>query len=113
VPRPLRAQRPRLRSPVGGAARRGHHPHRLCPARVGGGAGQWRQVADSFRPRYPKRAALLAAAQADVLAYLAFPPEHGRQIWSTNPLERLNRAVKRRTDVAGLFPNEAAMVRLV
>jgi len=47
---------------------------------------QWRQVADSFRPRYPKRAALLAAAQADVLAYLAFPPEHGRQIWSTNPL---------------------------
>ena len=48
---------------------------------------QWRKVADSFRDRFPRVAELMDAAEADVLAYLAFPPEHWRQIWSTNPLE--------------------------
>jgi transposase-like protein len=74
---------------------------------------QWRRVADSFRGRFPKLAQLLDDAEADVLAYLGFPSEYWRQIWSNNPLERLNREVKRRTDVVGIFPTDASIVRLV
>ncbi len=74
---------------------------------------QWRHVSDSLRGRFPKVAALMDEAEMDVLAHMAFPREHWRQIASTNPLERLNKEIKRRTDVVGIFPNEDAIVRLV
>ena len=74
---------------------------------------QWRRVAANFRPRYPRLAGLLDDAEADVLAYLACPREPWRQIWSNNPLERLNKEIKRRTNVVGIFPNPAAATRLV
>ena len=74
---------------------------------------QWRTVAATFRDRSPRLAQLRDAAEADGLASLGFPREQWRQLWSTNPLERLNKEVKRRTDVVGIFPNDSALGRLV
>jgi transposase-like protein len=53
------------------------------------------------------------AAKTDVLAFSAFPVEHWRKVWSTNPLERLNKEIKRRSNVIGIFPNDASVIRLI
>ncbi len=74
---------------------------------------QWRQVADQLRLKVPKLAALMDEAEPDVLAHMSFPKEHRTKLHSTNPLERLNGEIKRRTNVVGIFPNEAAITRLI
>jgi transposase-like protein len=79
----------------------------------GAAKAQWRKVADQLRPTVPRLATLMDDAEEDVLAYMSFPPQHRTKLHSTNPLERLNGEIKRRTDVVGIFPNEDAITRLV
>ena len=73
----------------------------------------WQRVTEMLRKQFPSAVPVMEAARDDVLAFLNFPQEHWRKVWSTNPLERLNKEIKRRTNVVGIFPNDASIVRLV
>ncbi len=80
---------------------------------AGAASIQWRAVAGQIRPKVPKLATLTDEAKHDVLAYMSFPKEHRAKLPSTHPIERPNGEIERRADVVGIFPNDAAIVRLV
>lgn len=124
VTKVLRAtwQRCRVHFMRNAAAHAGKTQRRLVSAWIGtafaeadapAAHAQWRRVADQLRPKVPRLAELMDAAEHDVLAYMDFPREHRTKIHSTNPIERLNGEIKRRTDVVGIFPNEGAITRLI
>jgi putative transposase len=80
---------------------------------LGSAHQQWLRVSEGFRDRFPRLSELMDEAEEDVLSYASFPQEHWQKIWSNIPLERVNKEVKRRTNVVGIFPTEGSVIRLV
>jgi putative transposase len=76
-------------------------------------AAVWNEVRDQLAKSFPKAGPLMDGTKAEVLAFTAFPRSHWIKVWSNNPLERINKEIKRRSRVVGLFPNEASVIRLV
>ena len=96
-----------------GHGRRRHRAPPSCRTTEEAARAEWRAVADRLRAKFRKLSELMDGAENEVLAYMAFPKSHWSQIHSTNPIERLNREIKRRTNVVSIFPNDAAIVRLI
>jgi transposase-like protein len=76
-------------------------------------AATWDEVRDQLTSRFPKIGPLMDGAKTEVLAFTAFPRPHWTKTWSTNPLKRVNKEIKRRARVVGIFPNDKAVIRLV
>ena len=98
-------QRCRVHFARNALAHAGKTQRRIVSAWIGTAHAQWRTRADQLRPKVPKRAALMGEAEDDVPANMPFPAAHRTKLPSTNPIERLNGQIKRRTDLVGIFPN--------